>query len=195
MIEFECPVCFQYLKAKSDLLGKRIRCKHCGETVRVELPVEDDSDDDELDEQEENSAGRGRSRGGRRGRKQQNSIWEEPSVRFLKTWGLPIVGACVVLGLIFASFADKQFGGWVWGTCLLAGMFCWIGSYLWCINTLSEQDPMMWLGVVLWRFGMRNIMTNRDILPEGAGKLFYVGLVFFTVGAICAFPQIQVKNR
>jgi hypothetical protein len=179
MIEFQCPSCFFSMKAKESLVGKKVRCKQCNESITVEAYVPPEDDEDELPL---SPAAAPRSRGKKK-KSRSGGVMDHPAMKIALKFGPYLVALGLLIGLFVGAASNKKFADNFGGICAGVGIVIWLIDYLWALSLAAQEDPAAWLGLMLPRFGLRMIMSYREIM-RGPFIMFMIGLCFLGVGSV-----------
>ena len=193
MIAFQCPHCFVDLKAKDELAGKKIKCRSCGEVVRIEAEAGEPDSDDEFSAPHAGRLPPRRKPGGNASvkspRRAGNASDRNVGLGLALKIGPFVAAAAVLIGLYVASLSSNAIREGSMYVCLGVGALNWIVGYFWGLGIAIRFDPAAAVGFLIPRAGMRYISAYREHMG-GPFRLLLIGLAFI---AAAGFGWIDHK--
>jgi hypothetical protein len=191
MIAFQCPHCLTNFTARDELAGKKIKCRSCGEAVRV------NADAAEPEPNEESAPARGarlpprRKTQGKSSRAAGSTSARSPALDLAIKFGPYAAAVIVLIGMLAAAKSNKTFREASMFVSLGLGALHWIVAYYWGLTIAIRFDSSAVVGYLLPKAGMRYIAAHREHMA-GPFRLLLIGLAFIAAGA--AFGWIDHKQ-
>ncbi len=191
MIAFQCPHCSTDLKAREELAGRKIKCRSCGEPVRVEADAPKPDGDDEFATPRGRTPPPRRKAAGKTSRRTSGPSGRNVALDLAIKWGPYVAAAAVLIGMLVASLSNNTFREASMFVCLGLGALIWIVAYYWGLTIAIRFDSSAMVGYLLPKAGMRYISAHREYMG-GPFRLLLIGLAF--IAAAAAFGWIDHKQ-
>jgi len=183
MIAFQCPHCFTDLKAKDELAGKKIKCRSCGEAVRVNANPPPSEEDVAFATPRGARLPRRRKGAAKLPRAAKASSAGNLALALALKWGPFVAAAAVLIAMFVVASSNKPFRDIAMFVALAIGGLNWLVAYFWGIGIAARYDSMASVGYLIPRVGMRYITAHREHMG-GPFRLLLIGLVFFAMMAV-----------